>query len=157
MRFRGPLRHDPPDSQPTAVTNGLVPIGSRLALLVLAGLLALALGACGSGQAAEAPQATADNNGGPTVTIKDLAFAPATLTVPAGATVTWVWQDGAIAHDVKGDGFKSKVQSEGDLPPPLRPARHVQVPLHPAPEHDRCDRGDGLMLKPTPTPARDAA
>ena len=116
MRFRGPLHHDPPDSQPTAVTNGLVPAGRRLALLVLAGLLALALGACGSGQAAEAPQATADNNGGPTVTIKDLAFAPATLTVPAGATVTWVWQDGAIAHDVKGDRFKSKVQSEGTFP-----------------------------------------
>jgi plastocyanin len=116
MRFRGPLRHGPPDRQPTTVTNGLVPAGRRLALLVLAGLLALALGACGSGQAAETPQATADNNGGPTVTIKDLAYTPATLTVPAGATVTWVWQDGAIAHDVKGDGFKSKVIAEGAFP-----------------------------------------
>jgi plastocyanin len=116
MRFRGLLRHDPPDSQPTTVANGLVPAGWRLALLVLAGLLALALGACGSGQAAETPQATADNNGGPTVTIKDLAYTPATLTIPAGATVTWVWQDGAIAHDVKGDGFKSKVIAEGTFP-----------------------------------------
>jgi plastocyanin len=96
--------------------HGLVPAGRRLALLVLAGLLALALGACGSGQAAEPPQATADNNGGPTVTIKDLTYTPATLTVPAGATVTWVWQDGAIAHDVKGDGFKSKVIAEGTFP-----------------------------------------
>jgi plastocyanin len=113
MRFRGPLRHHPRNSQPTTVTNGLIPAGRRLALLVLAGLLALALGACGSGQAAETPQATADNNGGPTVTIKDLAYTPATLTVPAGATVTWVWQDGAIAHDVKGDGFQSKVIAEG--------------------------------------------
>jgi plastocyanin len=47
------------------------------------------------------------------LTIKDLAFAPQTLTVAAGATVTWVFKDGAIAHDGKGDGFTSKVQSEG--------------------------------------------
>jgi plastocyanin len=47
------------------------------------------------------------------VTIQDLAYIPATLTVQAGATVTWVWHDGAIAHDVKGDGFRSKVTAEG--------------------------------------------
>jgi plastocyanin len=89
-------------------------IGRRLGLLALAGLLALVLSACGSGAASEAPPAaTADNNAGPTVTIQDLAFTPATLTVPAGTTVTWVWRDGAIAHDVKGDGFRSKVQTEG--------------------------------------------
>jgi plastocyanin len=97
--FRGPLR--------------LVPMGRRLVLLVLAGLLALALGACGSGKAAEAPPAATDNNAGPTVTIQDLAYTPATLTVPAGTTVTWVWRDGAIAHDVNGDGFKSTVMTEG--------------------------------------------
>jgi plastocyanin len=112
VRFRGPLRHHPLTSQPTTVTNGLVPAGRRLVLLMLAGLLALALGACGSGQAAETPQATA-GTGGPTVTIKEMAYTPASLTVAAGATVTWVWQDGAIAHDVKGDGFHSKVQSKG--------------------------------------------
>jgi plastocyanin len=115
VRFRGPLRHHPLTSQPTTVTNGLVAAGRRLVLLVLAGLLALALGACGSGQAAETPQATA-GTGGPTVTIKDLAYTPEKLTVAAGATVTWVWQDGAIAHDVKGDGFKSKVIAEGTFP-----------------------------------------
>jgi len=84
----------------------------RLALVALAGLLALTLSACGSGEAAETPPAAA-GNGGPTVTIKDMAYTPATLTVPAGTTVTWVWRDGAIAHDVKGDGFQSKVQSAG--------------------------------------------
>lgn len=84
-----------------------------LRLVVLAGLLALALSACGSGEAPEAPVAAAGNDGGPTVTIEDMAYAPATLTVGVGATVTWVWQDGAIAHDVKGPGFKSKVVSEG--------------------------------------------
>jgi plastocyanin len=113
VRFRGPLRHHPLHSQPTTATNGLGPAGRRLVLLVLTGLLALALGACGSDTPSNAAPAAADNAGGPTVTIKDLAYTPETLTVKAGATVTWVWQDGAIAHDVKGDGFQSKVQSEG--------------------------------------------
>jgi plastocyanin len=114
MVFRGPLRHDPLNSQPRTVTDQeIVPMGRRLVLVALAGLLALALSACGSGKAAEGPPAVAGNNGGPTVTIQDLAYTPATLTVGVGATVTWVWRDGAIAHDVKGDGFKSKVISEG--------------------------------------------
>jgi plastocyanin len=86
----------------------------RLILAALAGLLALALSACGtSGATTTAP--AADNNGGPTVAIQDLAYTPERLTVPAGATVTWVWRDGAIAHDVKGDGFRSKVMAEGSF------------------------------------------
>jgi plastocyanin len=116
MVFRGPLRNDPLTSQPrTATDQGIVPVGRRLVLVALAGLLALALSACGSGAASEAPTAAADNNDELTVTIKDMAYTPATLTVGAGATVTWVWQDGAIAHDVKGDGFKSKVMAEGSF------------------------------------------
>jgi plastocyanin len=83
----------------------------RHILVALAGLLALALSACGtSGATTAAPPA---EDGGATVAIQDLAYSPERLTVPAGATVTWVWRDGAIAHDVKGDGFQSKVQAEG--------------------------------------------
>jgi plastocyanin len=83
----------------------------RLILVALAGLLALALGACGtSGATTTAPAA---EDGEPTVAIQDLAYTPERLTVPAGATVTWVWRDGAIAHDVKGDGFRSQVMAEG--------------------------------------------
>jgi plastocyanin len=95
--------------------HGHVFMGRRLGLLVLAGLLALALSACGSGAASEseAPPAAADPNAGPTVTIQDLAYTPASLTVPAGTTVTWVWRDRAIAHDVKGDDFRSEIMTEG--------------------------------------------
>jgi plastocyanin len=83
----------------------------RLILVALAGLLALALGACGtSGASTTAPAA---GDGGPTVAVQDLAYTPQRLTVPAGATVTWVWRDGAIAHDVKGDGFRSQVITQG--------------------------------------------
>jgi putative oxidoreductase len=70
-----------------------------------------------------------------------------------GATVTWVWRDGAIAHDVKGDGFKSKVTAKGTFRRRFDQPRHLQVCLHPAPQHDRHNRGERLMLKPTPTPA----
>jgi hypothetical protein len=56
MVFRGPSRHDPLNSQPrTATIHRRVPAG-RLAGVTLAGLLALALSACGSGEASEAPR-----------------------------------------------------------------------------------------------------
>jgi plastocyanin len=116
MMFPGPLRHHPHTRQPRTLTDHrLVPVGRQVVLVALAGLLALALSACGSSGATTTGDtpAAADTNGGPTVTIKDLAYTPQTLTVAAGATVTWVWQDGAIAHDVRGDGFKSKVMAKG--------------------------------------------
>jgi plastocyanin len=92
-------------SDPSVVTR------PRLIPVALAGLLALVLSACGTGDAS--PAATAGNNDGRTVVIEDLAFAPETLTVEAGDTVTWVWRDGSINHDVSGDDFESEVMSEG--------------------------------------------
>ena len=74
-------------------------------------LTALALSACGDGEAS--PAAMDDHTNGPAVVIRDLAFDPETLTVGAGDTVTWRWDDGAIEHDVVGDGFRSEVVSEG--------------------------------------------
>jgi plastocyanin len=105
------LDHPITGQRKTPADTKVAPIRPRLVLVALAGLLALALGACGTDEASTA--ATAAGNGGPTVTIKDMAYTPQTLTVGVGATVTWVWRDGAIAHDVKGDGFRSKVQAEG--------------------------------------------
>jgi len=83
----------------------------RLKLAAVVGILALALGACGTGDAST-PDAAA-NSDGPTVVIEDLAFEPETLTVEAGDTVTWVWNDGAVEHDVSGADFHSEVMSEG--------------------------------------------
>jgi plastocyanin len=110
-------------------------IGRRLVLVALAGLLALALAACGTSGATEPEPtpATADPAGGPTVALEDLAYHPATLTITAGDTVTWVWRDGAIAHDVKGDRFRSQVQTQGTFTHRFpQPGRHdCLCTLHP--------------------------
>ena len=64
--------------------------------LAVGGLVA-ALAACGgSTSGASAPPAP----GGPTVTIDNFAFAPKTISVQAGATVTWINRDVAV-HDIK--------------------------------------------------------
>lgn len=83
---------------------------STLITFVGLALAVLALSACGQGEASTA--ATQDHTNGPAVVIRDLAFEPETLTVQAGDTVTWTWDDGAIDHDVAGDGFRSAVMSE---------------------------------------------
>jgi plastocyanin len=113
MTFRGQIVNDPGTTRPAMVADSQsTPRRRRRVLVALAGLLALALGACSTSKA-DTTDAPAAADQGPTVTIKDLAYAPETLTVPAGATVTWAWRDGAVAHDVKGDGFQSKVTSQG--------------------------------------------
>ncbi|MET0566402.1 MAG: plastocyanin/azurin family copper-binding protein [Acidimicrobiia bacterium] len=50
---------------------------------------------------------------GPTVTIQDMRFNSDHATIEEGDTVTWLWDDGGMSHDVSGDGFKSEIQSEG--------------------------------------------
>jgi plastocyanin len=92
--------------------GGLGFLRQQLMLVALIGLIALALSACGTGDAAT-PATGDDNDARPTVVIDDLAFSPETLTIEAGDTVTWTWRDGAIDHDVSGDDFQSEVISEG--------------------------------------------
>lgn len=57
-----------------------------------------------SRRTANAPRATAAADTG--VTISDFQFAPSSVTVDAGDTVTWT-NDDTVDHDVTGDGFKS--------------------------------------------------
>jgi plastocyanin len=111
MTLRRQVLDDPIHGQRrTVADNQVVSIRPRRILAALVGLLALALSACGTSGASTAP---ATEDGGSTVTIQNMSFTPQALMVKAGGTVTWVWRDGAIAHDVKGDGFKSKVVAEG--------------------------------------------
>lgn len=84
----------------------------RLAVsAVLAALAAPVLAGCGGGGDGTSAAAAATTPG--TVVVKNLKYAPATLTIDAGETVTWKFDDGRIPHDVKGDGWKSPTQSKG--------------------------------------------
>src|SRR5438477_1799795 len=102
----------------------------RRALFVAAGASVL-LAACGAqappaSKAAVAPPpgppvaaarvaAAAAPADGPRVEIRDFAFAPATLTIPRGGTVSWLNRD-AEPHTVVADGgaFRSTALDTGD-------------------------------------------
>lgn len=78
----------------------------RLALLALATALILVAAACGGsgddGVVAESPESTAAESGTRTVevTMADIAFKPATISVKDGETVRFVFRnEGKLAHD----------------------------------------------------------
>ena len=70
--------------------------------------LAISLTAC-AGPPAEPGPITPS----PTVTIEGVAFNPPVVTIETGDSVTWVWGDGPIQHDVAADQFRSEVMTEG--------------------------------------------
>jgi plastocyanin len=76
-----------------------------------AGLLMLTA-ACSGDTPATADPAPADGDN-PVVLVADMTYEPKTQTVPEGTTVTWRFDDGAIRHDVAGDGFKSELMASG--------------------------------------------
>lgn len=80
-----------------------------VSVAILAGALALGIGALGAGQANFAAKAQQKQES-KEVKIDNFSFSPADLTVPAGTTVTWTNRDD-IPHTVRStdDVFKSKV------------------------------------------------
>lgn len=70
--------------------------------------------ACGSSSDTGAPT-PAGRPKQATVTLRDIAFDPDQVTVKAGDTVTWKFEDQGISHDVEADdgSFKSEVQDSG--------------------------------------------
>jgi plastocyanin len=81
----------------------------RLRLLLAAGALLTVATACGGGS----PAASTATTGGTTVNIQDIAFHPPVLTVHAGQTVTWRFNDGGTLHNVTGDGWQSADETSG--------------------------------------------
>jgi plastocyanin len=75
-------------------------------------VLAFTLAACRTGSASDAAD-TPPVKGVSTVDAKDLRFQPPAIEVPTGTEVTWRFVDGAVPHNVKGDGFASGNQSRG--------------------------------------------
>ncbi len=84
----------------------------RRPLLPLLLVLAFTLAACQSGSGASAADAQ-PVRGVTTVDAKQLKFLPPAIEVPPGTEVTWRFVDGAVPHNVKGDGFASPTQSRG--------------------------------------------
>jgi plastocyanin len=80
-----------------------------LALLVLAFTTALAACQGHPDRGASEPPVV----GARDVSARDLQFEPPAIRVRPGTTVTWHFQDGAVAHDVKGDGFSSPAEKSG--------------------------------------------
>ena len=80
----------------------------------IAWLAALAVGAlaCSSGDDVSAPETTTGD-----VTIGNNVFAPATLSVATGRTVTWAWNPGGVDHNVTFDDGSpgSATQSSGSF------------------------------------------
>jgi plastocyanin len=75
-------------------------------------VLTFTLAACQSGSAAS-PADAPPERGVTTVDAKDLKFLPAAIEVKPGTEVTWRFVDGAVPHNVKGDGFASETLSRG--------------------------------------------
>jgi plastocyanin len=63
-------------------------------------------GGGGGGATTEEQAAPEASGGGTEVSMENIEFKPADVTVKAGDTVTWV-NDDSVGHDVTGDDFKS--------------------------------------------------
>ncbi|NMM87876.1 copper-binding protein [Rhodococcus sp. SRB_17] len=76
---------------------------SRLRPMIAGLVLALGLVGCSSttDSTPTTPQPTVS---GPVVTVTGMAYSPASITVNVGDTVTWVFDDNGMAHDVRGLG-----------------------------------------------------
>ncbi|MCW2968841.1 MAG: amidase [Solirubrobacteraceae bacterium] len=50
-----------------------------------------------------------------TVTLKNIKFHAAKVTIARGGTVHWVWHDGSTPHNVTGPGFHSRTITRGSF------------------------------------------
>jgi plastocyanin len=120
----------------------------RIALLpTLATVAALALAGCGGGGGGSSSSTTssggggsgASGGGGAAVTMKNIAFAPASVTVKVGQRVTWT-NDDAVAHNVtatSGASFRSSDFGQGatfSFTPTSAGTIHYVCTLHPGME-----------------------
>lgn len=82
-------------------------------LIVAVATAAVLLAACTVGEPPPVSSSTAPPGSTPTVTLQDDEFDPAELTVEAGTTVVWEFDDGPRAHNVVADGFSSQTKADG--------------------------------------------
>ncbi|HSS10400.1 MAG TPA: plastocyanin/azurin family copper-binding protein, partial [Acidimicrobiales bacterium] len=87
----------------------------RLLALVATLALVTVVTACGgsSSNQSTATSSALPSNVGATVELKNIAFNPPTVTIKAGQAVVWKFDDGSIAHNVVGNGWRSSDMSSG--------------------------------------------
>jgi plastocyanin len=49
------------------------------------------------------------------VVLKNIRFHPSSLRIKRGDTVTWLWRDSGLGHNVTGKGFKSRTMGRGSF------------------------------------------
>lgn len=77
----------------------------RVGALIVGMALAASLSGCGS----DSGTAPAGPDDGLTVQVKNMAYSPSSITISAGQTVTWVFDDRGTPHDVVGLGDAKSV------------------------------------------------
>ncbi len=85
-------------------------VGAARAVVVVTAAVAVLTGCGGSSQPAPPappPPAAA------IVDIRNVAFNPKSVTVHAGATVAWKFDDGSVAHNVVGSDWRSPDRTSG--------------------------------------------
>lgn len=75
-------------------------------------LPALALAGTSAGGAGSGVARTAGRH---TVVLKDTRFHPSTLSISRGESVTWLWRDEGVAHNVTASSFRSRTQTNGSF------------------------------------------
>jgi plastocyanin len=88
-------------------------------LALVAAMIVLSAACSGTTNTTTAPAATTTAGSGTTtaatgdaISIENFAFAPETITIPVGSTVTWTNKDSA-SHQIKGDTFNSPLLATG--------------------------------------------
>ena len=79
-------------------------------LTIILAAVSLGLSACAEGGETAQPGTPVT---APVIMIEDMSFVDGTVTVEAGTTVTWQWNDGSMQHNVVFDEFESPLQAEG--------------------------------------------
>ena len=99
-------------------------------VVAAAGVVAGRAGGGGCGGSTAGKATAVPPSAGAVVDIKNIAFNPPTVTIKAGQTVVWKFDDGSIAHNVTGEGFRSADRSSGTFSHTFSTRRRLQVPLH---------------------------
>jgi len=89
------------------VSRALRALAASSALIVLLPACNSSGGGSSGGTTTPPPPAAA------TVDIKNIAFNPRTVNIKSGQTVLWKFDDGAIAHNVTGDTWRSADRTSG--------------------------------------------